>query len=161
MIDPSVFVASGAQVIGQVSIGAKSSIWFGSIVRADVDSITIGCGCNVQDGAIIHVSHGFPVVLEDFVSVAHGAILHGCYIEEGVLIGMGAIVLDGVHIGRETVVGAGSLVLENTMLPPRSLVVGHPARVVRELTDEEIRLFRDTAYRYIKYRERYLKQEWK
>ena len=161
MIDPSVFVAPGAQVVGQVSIGAKSSIWFGSIVRADVDSVTIGRGCNVQDGAIIHVSRGFPVVLEDFVSVAHGAILHGCHIEEGVLVGMGAIILDGARVGRDTVVGAGSLVLEQTVLPPRTLVLGHPAHVVRELTNEEVRSFRDTAYRYLEYAKRYLNQEWK
>ncbi|MGI6129264.1 MAG: gamma carbonic anhydrase family protein [bacterium] len=161
MIDSSAFVAPGAQIVGKVSIGPSSSIWFGSIVRADVDSITIGQGCNIQDGSIVHVSHGFPVVLEDFVSVGHGAILHGCHIEEGALVGIGAIVLDGARVGRETVIGAGSLVLENTVLPPRSLVLGHPARVIRELSSEEILKFRETANRYMGYIKRYRNQEWK
>ncbi len=164
MIDPSVFVAPGAHILGQVNIGAESSIWFGSIVRGDVDTITIGHGCNVQDGAVIHVSRGFPVVLEDWVSVAHGAVVHGSYIEEGgTLIGIGAIVLDGgARVGKETVVGAGSLVVGGgTVIPPRSLVLGQPARVVRELSDEEVESFRETAYRYVKYAQRYLKNEWK
>ncbi|NMA55406.1 MAG: gamma carbonic anhydrase family protein [Firmicutes bacterium] len=161
MIAPGVFIAPGAKVKGQVTIGPQSSVWFGSIIRADVDTITIGQGCNIQDGAILHVSRGFPVVLEDFVSVGHGAIVHGCYIEEGVLVGIGAILLDGVRVGRETVVGAGSLVLENTKLPPRCLVAGQPARVIRELSRAEIEKFRSTASRYIKYAQRYMKKEQK
>ena len=161
MISPSVFIAPGAQIIGQVSIGPMSSIWFGSIVRADVDTITIGQGCNIQDRSVIHVSHGFPVVLEDYVSVGHGAIVHGCYIEEGALVGIVAIILDGARFGRETVIGAGSLVLENTVLPARSLVVGHPARAIRQLSQEEIQMFRSTASRYTEYAQRYIKQEWK
>lgn len=159
MIDPSVFVAAGAQIIGQVSIGAQSSIWFGSIVRADMDTITIGQGCNVQDGAILHVSHGCPLVLEDWVSVGHGAVVHGCHVEEGALIGIGAIVLDGARVGRQTVVGAGSLVVGGSVFPPRSLVLGQPARVVRELSDEEIEKFQETAKRYAEYAQRYLRQE--
>ena len=159
MIDPSVFVAPGAQVVGQVSIGPKSSIWFGSIVRADVDIIKIGEGCNIQDGSILHVSYGHPVVLEDMVTVGHGAILHGCYVKEGALIGIGSIILDGARVGQGTVVGAGSLVLENIVLPDRTLVAGHPARVIRELSAQEVQKFRNTASRYIKHAQRYLSEE--
>lgn len=160
MIHPSVFIAPGAQVIGRVSLGEEVSIWFGAVVRADVDEIALGRACNIQDRAVLHVSRGCPLVLEDYVSVGHGAILHGCRIGAGTLVGMGAVILDGARVGPGAVVGAGTLILENQEIPPRVLVVGQPARVVRELTAAEILNARDTAFRYVQYAARYRNGEW-
>ncbi|HEX8637299.1 MAG TPA: gamma carbonic anhydrase family protein [Pyrinomonadaceae bacterium] len=133
------FVAGNATVIGDVEIGAESSVWFGAVVRGDVNYIRIGARTNVQDGSVIHVSSKtHPTVLEDEITLGHRVTLHGCYVERGSLIGIGAIVMDGARIGANSLVGAGSLVTPNTQIPPRSLVLGSPARVRRELTDEEI-----------------------
>jgi carbonic anhydrase/acetyltransferase-like protein (isoleucine patch superfamily) len=138
-IDETVYIAENATIIGDVEIGAESSVWFGSIVRGDVNYIRIGERTNIQDGSIIHVSsQTHPTVLEDEITLGHRVTLHGCYIETGCLIGIGAIVMDGARIGAHSLVGAGSLVTPNTQIPPRSLVLGSPARVRRELTDEEI-----------------------
>jgi carbonic anhydrase/acetyltransferase-like protein (isoleucine patch superfamily) len=126
-------------VIGDVEIGAESSVWFGAVVRGDVNHIRIGARTNIQDGSVIHVSsQTHPTILEDEVTLGHRVTLHGCYVERGSLIGIGAIVMDGAHIGSNSLIGAGSLVTPNTQIPPRSLVLGSPARVRRELTDEEI-----------------------
>jgi len=138
-IHKSVFIAESAVVIGDVEIGEDSSVWYGSILRADVNYIRVGRGTNIQDGSIIHVSSKtHPTVLEDEITLGHRVTLHGCYIETGCLIGIGAIILDGVRIGRNSLVAAGSLVTPNTQISPRSLVMGSPARVKRELTDDEI-----------------------
>jgi len=138
-IDETAFVAGNATVIGDVEIGAESSVWFGAVVRGDVNHIRIGARTNIQDGSVIHVSsQTHPTILEDEVTLGHRVTLHGCYVERGSLIGIGAIVMDGAHIGSNSLIGAGSLVTPNTQIPPRSLVLGSPARVRRELTDEEI-----------------------
>ena len=138
-IHKSVFIAESAVVIGDVEIGEDSSVWYGSILRADVNYIRVGRRTNIQDGSIIHVSSKtHPTVLEDEITLGHRVTLHGCYIETGCLIGIGAIILDGVRIGRNSLVAAGSLVTPNTKISPRSLVMGSPARVKRVLTDDEI-----------------------
>ncbi|MDQ6785508.1 MAG: gamma carbonic anhydrase family protein [Acidobacteriota bacterium] len=138
-IHESVFIAENATIIGDVEIGENSSIWFNSVLRGDVNFIRIGARCNIQDGSIIHVSSKtHPTVLEDEVTLGHRVMLHGCHIETGCLIGIGAIILDGVRVGRSSLVGAGSLLTPNTQIPPRSLVLGSPARVKRELNDTEI-----------------------
>ena len=137
-IHPSVYVAEDAHIIGDVVVGADSSIWFGAIVRGDVFPIRIGERTNIQDGTVVHVSSGtHATVLEDEVTVGHNVTLHGCTVERGCLIGIGAIVLDGARIGAQSLVAAGALVSPGTVIPPRSLVMGMPARVKRPLTDEE------------------------
>lgn len=138
-IHPSAFIASSADIIGDVEIGEESSVWFRVVVRGDVNSVHIGARANVQDGAVIHVTRSVhPTVIEDEVTIGHGAIIHGCRIERGCLIGIGTIVLDGALIGAESLVAAGALVTPGTVVPPRSLVMGAPARVVRPLQAEEI-----------------------
>ncbi len=137
-IHETAFVADTATIIGDVEIGAESSVWYGSILRGDVNFIRIGARTNVQDGCIVHVSRNtHPTILEDEITLGHRVTLHGCYVETGCLIGIGAIVLDGARIGRNSLVAAGSLVTPDTQIPPRSLVMGSPARVKRELSDEE------------------------
>ena len=139
-IHESAFVADDAIIIGAVEIGAESSVWFGSILRGDVNHIRIGARTNVQDGTIIHVSRKtHPTILEDEVTLGHRVTLHGCHIETNCLIGIGAIILDGVRIGRNSLVAAGSLVTPNMQIPPRSLVMGSPAKVKRELGDDEVK----------------------
>jgi len=137
-IHETAFVADTATIIGDVEIGAESSVWYGSILRGDVNFIRIGARTNVQDGCIVHVSRNtHPTILEDEITLGHRVTLHGCYVETGCLIGIGAIILDGARIGRNSLVAAGSLVTPDTQIPPRSLVMGSPARVKRELSDEE------------------------
>ncbi len=137
-IHETAFVADNAIVIGDVEIGENSSVWFGSVLRGDVNFIRIGARTNIQDGSVIHVSSKtHPTILEDEVTLGHRVTLHGCYIETGCLIGIGAIVLDGARIGENSLVAAGSLVTPGTQIPPRSLVMGSPARVKRELSDDE------------------------
>ncbi len=138
-IHASAFIAEDAVIIGDVEIGEQASVWYGSILRGDVNFIRIGARTNIQDGTIIHVSREtHSTVLEEEITVGHRVTLHGCYVEKGCLIGIGAIVLDGARIGRNSLVAAGSLVTPGTQIPERSLVMGSPARVKRELTDEEV-----------------------
>ena len=138
-IHETAYIAETATVIGDVEIGAESSVWFNSILRGDVNFIRIGARTNIQDSTIIHVSSKkHPTILEDEITVGHRATLHGCYVESGCLIGIGAIILDGARIGENSLVAAGALITPNTIVPPRSLVLGSPARVKRELTDQEI-----------------------
>ena len=139
-IHESAYITDDAIIIGDVEIGAESSVWFGSILRGDVNSIRVGARTNIQDGTIIHVSSKtHSTVLEDEVTLGHRVTLHGCHIETGCLIGIGAIVLDGVRVGRNSLVAAGSLVTPNTQIPPRSLVMGSPARIKRTLSDDEVK----------------------
>jgi carbonic anhydrase/acetyltransferase-like protein (isoleucine patch superfamily) len=138
-IHETAFVADSAVVIGDVEIGEQSSVWFGSILRGDVNFIRVGKRTNIQDGSIIHVSSKtHPTIIEDEVTLGHRVTLHGCYIETGCLIGIGAVILDGVRVGRDSLIAAGSLVTPNTQISPRSLVMGSPAQVKRELTEDEI-----------------------
>ncbi|HEY8475855.1 MAG TPA: gamma carbonic anhydrase family protein [Chloroflexota bacterium] len=145
-----VFVAPGAYVIGNVVLGDESSVWFGSVLRGDSDRITVGRGVNIQDGCVIHADPGAPTTLGDFVSLGHGAIVHACTVEDHVLVGMRAVVLTGCVIGSGSIIGAGSIVTEGKVIPPRSLVLGVPGRVVREVTDEEYeQLILGTSRHYV------------
>ena len=138
-IRETAFIAEDAVIIGDVEIGENSSVWYGSILRGDVNFIRIGARTNIQDGSIIHVtSNTHPTIVEDEVTLGHRVTLHGCYVETGCLIGIGAIVMDGVRVGKNSLVAAGSLVTPNTQIPEKSLVMGSPAKVKRELTDEEV-----------------------
>ena len=138
-VHETAFIADGAVVIGDVQIGEDASVWFGSVIRGDVNYIRIGARTNIQDMTMIHVnSHTDPTILEDEITVGHRVTLHGCYVEHGCLIGIGAILLDGVRVGAQSLVAAGSLLAPGTQIPPRSLVLGAPAKVKRELTDDEI-----------------------
>ena len=147
-VDPSAYVAPGAHVIGQVTIGERSSVWFNCVLRGDSDSITIGAGVNIQDGTICHIDEGVPLRVSDGATVGHRAILHGCTIGQGALIGMGAIVMNRAEIGDYALVAAGALVPEGKKIPPRMLAVGSPAKLVRELTDEEVEGLKKTALGY-------------
>jgi carbonic anhydrase/acetyltransferase-like protein (isoleucine patch superfamily) len=138
-IHPTAFVAENAVIIGDVEIEQEASIWYNCVLRGDVNYIRIGARTNIQDGTIIHVSRQtHPTIIEHEVTVGHSATIRGCYIETGCLIGIGAIVLDGVRVGAYSLVAAGSLVTPNTKIPSRSLVMGVPARIKRQLLDDEI-----------------------
>ncbi|TQJ32017.1 gamma carbonic anhydrase family protein [Microbacterium sp. SLBN-146] len=137
ILDPSSFVASGARVIGAVTLGAGASVWYNAVLRADGDAITIGAGSNLQDNVSVHVDRGSPVVIGENVSVGHNAVVHGCTVEDGSLIGMGSVILSGAVIGAGSLVAAGAVVLEGTEIPPGSLVAGVPGKVRRPLTDDE------------------------
>lgn len=132
------WVAENATVVGAVTIGSDCSIWFGAVLRGDNDPITIGNGTNVQDGAILHTDEGIPLTVADHVSIGHQAMLHGCTVGEGSLIGINAVVLNRAVIGKNCLIGANTLIPEGKVIPDRSLVVGTPGRIIRELTDEEI-----------------------
>lgn len=156
-IHETAFLAENAVVIGDVEIGEQSSVWYGSILRGDVNSIRIGARTNIQDASVIHVtSKTHSTVVEDEVTLGHRVTLHGCYVETGCLIGINAIVLDGARIGRNSLVAAGSLVTPNTEIPPRSLVMGSPARVKRELSAEEINDLARFWQNYVQLTEHYL-----
>ncbi|WP_430509525.1 gamma carbonic anhydrase [Gottfriedia solisilvae] len=137
-IDSTAFIASNATVTGSVTIGAKSSVFFGAVIRGDVNDTIIGNGVNVQDLCVLHQSPSFPLILEDGVTVGHSVILHSCTVRKNALIGMGSIILDGAEIGEGAMIGAGSLVPGGKVIPPNSLAFGRPAKVVRELTKEDI-----------------------
>jgi carbonic anhydrase/acetyltransferase-like protein (isoleucine patch superfamily) len=156
---PSAFIESSAQLIGDVHVGEDSSVWFNCVIRADVNYIRIGNRTNVQDGSVIHVTSGrFPTVLGDRVTVGHGVILHGCAVGDRSLIGIGSILLDGVTVGEKSIVAAGSLVTPGTIIPARSMVMGSPARIRRQVTDEEIEWI-DTHWKnYVEYKNSYLSQ---
>jgi len=157
-IDSSAFIAPDAWIIGDVKIGARSSVFFSAVVRGDIQSITIGQDTNLQEHVLVHSSHGMsPVVIGDGVTVGHRAIIHGCSIGNHSLIGMGATVLDNARIGEHCVIGAHSLVTKGTIIPPRSLVVGTPAKVARHLTDEEIADILTSAKRYSELADIYLR----
>lgn len=134
-IHQDTFVAPTATIVGDVTIGAGSSVWYNAVLRGDMAAINIGEQTNIQDGCLLHVADGFPLVIGNYVTAGHGAILHGCTVEDGVLIGMGAIVLDGAVIGSGSIIGAGALITEGKVIPPHSLVVGVPGKVIRQLDD--------------------------
>jgi len=152
-----VFVAEGAVIVGDVVIGDHSSVWFNSVVRGDVDIIRIGVHTNIQDGSILHVMKDqYPLILHDYVTVGHGVMLHGCEIESHCLIGMRATILNNAKVGDHSIIGAGALITEGTVIPPRSLVLGLPAKVKRPLTDAEVENIDEYARRYYQYKETYL-----
>jgi len=157
VIDASALIVDSAQVIGDVVIGEESSVWFNAVIRGDVNHIRIGKRTNIQDGSVLHVTRKkHPLVIGDEVTVGHGVILHACTIGSRCLIGMGAIVMDASEVGDDCIVGAGSLVTPNTQIPPRSLALGSPARVMRSLTEEELRTVRESAANYVADIESYL-----
>jgi carbonic anhydrase/acetyltransferase-like protein (isoleucine patch superfamily) len=154
-IAPDAYVADSATVLGRVTLGARASVWFGASVRGDNDDITIGAGSNVQDGAVLHIDPGYPMRIGERVSIGHQAMLHGCTIGDGALIGIQAIVLNGAVIGPDCLVGAGALVTEGKQFPARSLILGSPAKVVRELTDKDLLMLKGAADSYIQRGARY------
>lgn len=156
-VDPSVYLADSAVVIGDVVIGRDSSIWFHTVVRGDINFIRIGERTNIQDGCVLHVAHeAHALVIGSDVTVGHGAIVHACTVRDGCLVGMGAIILDGAVIGENSLVAAGSLVKMNDVIPAGVLAAGSPARVVRPLTADEIGSLKDTAAGYVEYAKNYL-----
>ena len=148
-IDDSVYIASGAVVVGAISIAAQSSIWHNCVLRGDINTIEIGKGSNIQDGSVIHLADNHGVKIGDHVTVGHMAMVHACTIEDECLIGMHSTILDGSVIGKQSIIGAGSLVTKNTEVPPGSLVVGSPARIVRPLNQKERYEIRLWAEKYI------------
>ncbi len=150
--DHSNYITDTAVLIGDVVLGRGASIWHHCTLRGDVNWIRVGAETNVQDHTVVHVTHGTaPTDIGARVTIGHGAIVHGCTIEEEVLVGMGAIILDHAQIGRHSIVGARALVTKGTKIPPRSLVLGQPAEVVREVTDEEVTDIRDGSQNYLRY----------
>ncbi|MCT8978003.1 gamma carbonic anhydrase family protein [Clostridium sp. CX1] len=149
-VHESSFVADTAEVIGKVTLEADASVWFGAVVRGDSNSIYIGKGSNIQDNSTVHANiKGTPTVVGEYVTVGHNVILHGCKIGNFSLIGMGSIILDGAEIGEEVMIGAGSLVTANKKIPSGVLCMGSPAKVIRELTEEERMSIREAAQHYI------------
>ncbi|GAS82669.1 MULTISPECIES: gamma carbonic anhydrase family protein [Paenibacillus] len=148
-LHPSVYMAEGAKLIGDLRMGEESSVWFNAVLRADLAPIIIGSRCNIQDNAVGHVNTDQPLILGDDVSVGHSAIIHGCRIGTGSLIGMGAILLNGADIGEYTLIGAGSVVTENSKIPPYTLALGTPAKVIRELTDADLERMSRTSLGYV------------
>lgn len=154
-----VFIAPGAVVLGAVELGAESSIWFGSVLRGDINRIVVGARSNVQDGSVLHVSDDHACVLGGLVTVGHRAVVHACTVGDEVLVGMGAVILDGARIGERSIIAAGALVTKNMQVPPGSLVMGSPAKVVRALTAEEQAANARLALKYVEVSRRYLAQD--
>jgi carbonic anhydrase/acetyltransferase-like protein (isoleucine patch superfamily) len=155
LVHPSAWVAAGAVVVGNVSIGEDSSIWFNAVLRGDTDPIRIGRRTNIQDGCILHADPGFPCTIGEGVTVGHGAIVHGATVENDVLIGMRAVVMNGARIGSGSIVGTGAVVTEGTQIPAGSLVLGLPGKVARSVGADELERIRTTAARYVERFKRY------
>ncbi|SFC69212.1 Carbonic anhydrase or acetyltransferase, isoleucine patch superfamily [Polaromonas sp. OV174] len=154
-IHDSAWVADSAHVMGKVSLAQDSSIWFGVVLRGDVETIQVGRGSNIQDNSVLHADHGIPLVIGDNVTVGHQVMLHGCTIGDGSLIGIQAVVLNGAKIGKNCLVGAGSLVTEGKEFPDGSMILGSPAKAVRQLTPEQIEGLKMSAQHYIDNARRY------
>jgi carbonic anhydrase/acetyltransferase-like protein (isoleucine patch superfamily) len=152
----SAFIAPSADVIGDVTLGEDSSVWYQAVVRGDINRIVIGPRSNIQDGAVVHLADDFPALIGELVTVGHKAIVHACTIDNEVLVGMGAIVLDGAEIGARSIIGAGALVTGGTKIPPGSLVVGAPARVRRTLSLDEQAAVKTWAEKYVAVSRHYL-----
>jgi len=154
-IDSSVYIAPTATIIGRVTIATESSIWYNTVVRADINTIEIGSQTNIQDSCVLHVTNQFGVKIEDRVTVGHGAILHGCTIESDCLIAMGAVILDGAIIKSGSLIAAGATVSPGTVIPPQSLVMGTPAKVVRQITDTDREKMQKNWQNYLQYAKTY------
>ncbi len=152
-----VFIAPGSYLIGQVRVEQEASIWFNAVVRADITPITIGARTNVQDGAVLHADPGYPCQIGHDVTIGHRAVIHGATLEDYVLVGMGAIIMNGAQIGHHCIVGAGAVIPEGLVIPPRSLVLGMPARVVRSVSDDDQKHIEQAAQHYV---DRWVDQNW-
>ena len=150
-IDPTVFIARGSIVLGAVTIGADSGIWYNAVVRGDAAPIAIGERTNVQDCAVLHVDEGFPVTIGSGVTIGHGAVVHGCEVGDNTMIGMGAILMNGAKIGKDCLIGAGALIPQGMEVPDGHLAFGNPAKVRRALTEEEIAENRENAELYVRH----------
>jgi carbonic anhydrase/acetyltransferase-like protein (isoleucine patch superfamily) len=158
-INPSAYVDQSAQVIGDVAIGPESSIWMNVVLRGDINRIRIGRRTNIQDLTMVHVMREtHPTIIGDEVTIGHSAVIHGCTIEDRVLIGMSALLLNGVHVGHDSVIAAGTLLTEGTRIPARSLVMGRPGAVKRQLSDDEVAEIRSYADNYVNYRLDYMNE---
>lgn len=146
----SLRIAKNAIIVGDVELDKDVSIWYGAVLRGDVSKITIKKGSNIQDNCVIHGSKDYPTIIGEYVSIGHGAVVHGCKIGDNVLVGMNATILNGAKIGNNCIIGANALITQNKEIPPNSLVLGVPGKVVRELTEEEIKSIRENAVNYIK-----------
>jgi gamma-carbonic anhydrase len=149
-VPASAFIAPTAVLLGDVTIGEQASVWYGAVLRGDINSITVGRGSNVQDGSVLHLSAEHGCHIGEYTTVGHMAMLHACTIGNECLIGMGAIILDGVEIGDRCIIGAGALVTQGKKIPPGSMVLGSPAKIVRELSAEELSGLRGWAERYVR-----------
>ena len=156
--EPECWVAPSADLIGRVTMGTESSVWWQAVLRADNEPIKIGSRTNVQDGCVLHTDPGFPITIGNNVSVGHLCMLHGCTINDGSLIGIGSIILNGAKVGKNVLIGANSLITEGKEIPDNSLVIGSPGRVVRELSEKQIGMLMDNADNYVKRAERYRRE---
>jgi carbonic anhydrase/acetyltransferase-like protein (isoleucine patch superfamily) len=154
----SVFIADTATVIGDVSLGDHSSVFFGSVLRADINTITVGERSNIQDLCCLHVGDEYPCIVGNDVVVGHNVVLHGCTVEDAVLVGIGAIVLNGAKIGYGSIIGAGTLITRGTVVPPYSLVLGSPGKVVKAITEDEVKNTISMAEKYCRIKDKYLKE---
>ena len=154
-IAASAYVAPSADIIGSVEIGGNASVWFQCVLRGDVEPIRVGANSNIQDGSVVHTLEGAPVVIGDWVTVGHRVVLHGCTVEDNCLIGMGAVLLNHVRVGEGSIVAAGAVVLENTVIPPRSLYVGVPAKLRRKATADDEALIKRLTRNYLRYKKSY------
>ena len=169
-IGKNVFIADGAKIIGEVEIDEDSSVWFNCVLRADYNFIKIGKRVNIQDLTTLHIWHkefdengalkdpGHPTIIADDVSIGHNCVIHACEIKERVLIGMNSVVMDGAYIAEDSIVGAGSVVTKNKKFPPRSLILGNPAKFIRELKHEEIEFLKISAKNYVEFKDAFLKE---
>jgi carbonic anhydrase/acetyltransferase-like protein (isoleucine patch superfamily) len=155
-IAASAYIAPTADVIGSVDIGENSSVWFQCVLRGDIEPIRVGANSNIQDGGIVHTMEGAPTIVGDWVTVGHRVVLHGCTVESNCLIGMGAVLLNNVRVGEGSIVAAGAVVAEDTVIPPRSLYMGVPAKLRRKVEDEEMAFIKMHAEHYLQYKETYL-----
>jgi carbonic anhydrase/acetyltransferase-like protein (isoleucine patch superfamily) len=148
------FVAWNAEVAGRVSLGEGASVWYGAVLRGDIAAISVGAWSNVQDGSVLHVDHDSPCIVGEHVTIGHGAVIHACNVGDRCLIGMGAVILNGAVIGEESIVGAAALVTQGKTFPPRSMILGNPAKVTRPLTDAEVAGLRPRAEAYVEFARR-------
>lgn len=149
IIDKSCFLAENSVIVGDVEIGKNSSLWYGSCIRSDMDKTIIGKNTNIQDNSTIHNDFGVPTIIGDNVTIGHNCVIHGCNIKDNVLVGMGSIILNGVVIGSNTIIGAGSLITQNKIIPAGVLCMGSPAKVIRDLSEEEIKSIEESSKHYV------------
>lgn len=147
-LHPSARAAESAALVGDVALDEGASVWYGAVLRGDEDAVRVGAGANIQDNAVVHCDHGFPARIGRDVTIGHGAVVHGCTVEDGCLVGMGAVLLNGCVVGAGSMVAAGALVTQNAVIPPGSLAMGSPAKVTRPLRPEELRSLAESAALY-------------